>query len=248
MRPAVALAAVAMIGGAAFVIKIGGQRLAPEAAVATRAVAEDSASTARAGNSEGIPASSATRTDTSKAPAPEPSTSDPAWSVAQDEIVPAPLGSDTLERAEPREPLSQLSLALPPKPAVEEDGGTMLYRPVATGSARFDAMGRTVAVAGAENVASDERCSYEGTDWACGIRARTAFRYFIRGRAVTCVVPPDAEKEIVADCRIGTQDVGAWLVTNGWARATPGGPYAEAEKQAREAKRGIFGPPPETAE
>ncbi len=125
-------------------------------------------------------------------------------------------------------------------------GGSILYRPVVTGSARFKAMGRTVAVAGTENVMPDERCTYEGTEWACGMRARTAFRYFIRGRAVACALPADAGKDIVADCRIGSQDVGAWLVMNGWARAALGGPYAEAEKQAREAKRGIFGPPPET--
>ena len=43
---------------------------------------------------------------------------------------------------------------------------------------------------------------------------------------------------------LGKQDAGAWLVSNGWARAAPSGPYAQAEAEAREAGRGIFGPPP----
>jgi endonuclease YncB( thermonuclease family) len=105
-------------------------------------------------------------------------------------------------------------------------------------------MDHVVAVAGVENVELDERCSYEGQDWDCGVHARTAFRAFIRGRAITCDLGPDAPKAVVADCRIGAQDVGGWLVANGWARARPGGPYADAEKKAREAKLGIFGPPP----
>lgn len=245
MRPAVALAAVAMIGAAAVLMKIGGQSLVREPATGTRAVDEATGSTTPADSGEKTPGS---RPEPLKPPTAGSSSSASTRGVAPGEIAPPPLGDGTLERAEPREPLSQLSLALPPKPAVQGDGGTILYRPVATGSARFDAMGRTVVVAGTENVVPDERCTYEGAEWDCGIRARTAFRYFIRGRAVTCMVPPDADKEFVADCRIGKQDIGAWLVTNGWARAAPGGPYAEAEKQAREARRGIFGPPPEAAE
>lgn len=245
MRPAVALAAVVLIGAAAVVMKAGGRTLPPERSVAPAAVSKGAGPTTPAGTASPPavlqPEAAATRG--------EPATGS-ARSVAPAVVVPPPLDGATLERAEPREPLSKLSLALPPEPVSPADWeGTILYRPVATGSARFDAMGRSVAVAGTENVAPDERCTYADTDWACGIRARTAFRSFIRGRAVVCAVPPDAERDIiVADCRIGKQQVGAWLVTNGWARAAPGGPYADAEKQAREAKRGIFGPPPEALE
>lgn len=246
MRPPVALAAAVVICGAAFVMKTGGETLVQEAAVATRSVSGDTGSPTSAEGRTSPPA--ARRSEPPEDPATGPSSPGSARSVAPDDVVPPPLGDAGLERAAPREPLSQLGLALPPKPRVEEDGGTILYRPVATGSARFEAMGRSVAVAGTENVVPDERCTYEGTEWGCGIRARTAFRYFIRGRALTCALPPEAEKDVAADCRIGSQDVGAWLVTNGWARAAPGGPYAEAEKRAREAGRGIFGPPPETVE
>ncbi|BCH27285.1 thermonuclease family protein [Mesorhizobium sp. L-8-3] len=234
MRAYVAIAALVMIGGAAVVMKIGGERLAREAAVSTPAI-------------ERVAAPSGA----SKDPGPGTRRSEPSRPFVQSPDAASPAAASDAapyERVEPRAPLSQLSLALPPKPPVDEDGGTILYRPVATGSARFEAMGRVVDVAGTESVDLRERCTFEGAEWPCGVRARTAFRYFIRGRAISCDVPPEAGTDIVAGCRIGAQDVGAWLVTNGWARAAPGGPYAEAEKQAREARRGIFGPPPKTEE
>lgn len=231
MRATVAIAALVMIGGAAVAMKIGGERLAREAVVSTPSV------------EPGTLPSGASKTQPPDAPKSSPPKPPPPRSGSSASDEPAPL-----ERVEPREPLSQLSLALPPKPPVKEDGGTILYRPVATGSARFEAMGRVVDVAGTEGIDPGERCTFEGAEWACGVRARTAFRYFIRGRAISCDVPPEAGNDIVADCRLGAQDVGAWLVTNGWARAAPGGPYAEAEREARQAQRGIFGPPPKTGE
>ena len=69
-----------------------------------------------------------------------------------------------------------------------------------------------------------------------------------RGRALICALPDEKDAAIVtARCRLGTQDAGAWLVSNGWARAVPDGPYAKAEETAKAAKMGIFGPPPDTS-
>jgi hypothetical protein len=230
MRPAVALLAVFMIGGAAVTMKVGGRNL----------VTVEHPRRAEAGSSARKEAAAPPVTELKSAAAPQPGAAG-ANSARSD-------GSDrsaesVFERVKPREPLSELSLALPPKPP-SGPSGVILFRPIATSSARFEAMNRVVAVAGVEDVALDERCSHEGRDWDCGIHARTAFRAFIRGRAITCDLAPDAPKEVAADCRIGTQDVGEWLVANGWARATPGGPYADAEKKARNSKLGVFGPPP----
>jgi endonuclease YncB( thermonuclease family) len=59
-------------------------------------------------------------------------------------------------------------------------------------------------------------------------------------------VPPEGGRDrISAECRVGKQDVGQWLVENGWARAAKGGPYVEAGEKARAAKKGIFGPEPD---
>lgn len=230
MRPAVILLAVFMIVGAAVAIKTGGQGIG---------VVEF------AGKVEPAPSvPKATQPPVESKPAPA---SKPNDALAKSNDT-ADRAEADLERVAPREPLSQLSLALPPKRPAAKEGGIILYRPVATSSARFEAMDHVIAIGGVEEVPVEERCSHEGQDWDCGMYARTAFRSFIRGRAITCDLPPEAPKEtVVQGCRIGTQDVGAWLVGNGWARAASDGPYAEAEKKARETGRGIFGPRPKAS-
>ncbi|TIN70654.1 MAG: thermonuclease family protein, partial [Mesorhizobium sp.] len=63
---------------------------------------------------------------------------------------------------------------------------------------------------------------------------------------VVCTVPPEGGRDLIAaECRIGKQDVGQWLVENGWARAAKGGPYVEAGDMARTARKGIFGSAPD---
>lgn len=161
-------------------------------------------------------------------------------------IVPPELPAEGLERVEPREPLSKLALAVPPRPKMPDDwNGTKLFQPVAQAAGLIEAKGYSVAVSGIDIVRQDETCSDDGKAWPCGIRARTAFRAFLRGRAVVCTVPPEGGRDLIAaECRIGKQDVGQWLVENGWARAAKGGPYVEAGDEARTAKKGIFGSAP----
>lgn len=169
--------------------------------------------------------------------------------IDPDVIAPPELPTGELERIEPREPLSKLALAMPPKPKMPDDwNGTKLFQPVATAAGLIEAKGYSVAVSGIDIVPQDETCTTDGKSWPCGIRARTAFRAFLRGRAVVCTVPPEGGRDrIAAQCRIGKQDVGQWLVDNGWARATKGGPYAEAGEKALTAKKGIFGAAPNLA-
>lgn len=171
---------------------------------------------------------------------------DPARPVATALVAPPQLDYGALEREAPRDPLGPLGQALPPPPVRPDDwDGTILYRPVAVGSAEFEAMGFRIAIAGTESVDPQQTCKFEGAEWPCGVSARTAVRLWLRGRALSCIVPPEADRQLlVAGCRLGKQDVGGWLVSNGWARAITGGPYAAAEQQAQAAKLGIFGPPP----
>ncbi|WP_415752022.1 thermonuclease family protein [Mesorhizobium sp. B2-1-8] len=187
---------------------------------------------------------------TSAIPAPQPP-KPAAHSRAIDPQVVAPpkLPAGELERVEPREPLSKLALAVPPKPKMPDDwNGTKLFQPVAPAAGLIEAKGYSVAVSGIDVVGQDETCTTDGKSWPCGIRARTAFRAFLRGRAVACTVPPEAGRDrIAAECRIGKLDVGQWLVENGWARAAKGGPYVEAGNKAQSAKKGIFGPAPNLA-
>ncbi|MEO5756052.1 MAG: thermonuclease family protein [Mesorhizobium sp.] len=161
-------------------------------------------------------------------------------------VAPPPLPAEELERVEPRAPLSKLALAMPPKPKMPDDwNGTKLFQPVASAAGLIEAKGYSVAVSGIDVVKPDETCSDEGKSWACGVRARTAFRSFLRGRAVVCTVPPEGGRDLIAaQCRVGKQDVGQWLVENGWARAAKGGAYVEAADKARTARKGIYGSAP----
>ncbi|WP_431523362.1 thermonuclease family protein [Mesorhizobium captivum] len=183
--------------------------------------------------------------------APQPPKPAAAHSRAIDPEVVAPpeMLDETLERVEPRAPLSDLALAGPPKPPKlkmpDDWNGTKLYQPVATAAGLIEAKGYAVAITGIDVVKADETCSDDGKSWACGARARTAFRAFLRGRTVVCTVPPEGSRDTIsAECRVGNKDIGEWLVENGWARAAQGSPYAEAGDEARAAKKGIFGAGP----
>ena len=74
--------------------------------------------------------------------------------------------------------------------------------------------------------------------------ARTAMRNFVRGRALSCQVPAEPAEEVtVTTCLLAGDDLGAWLVENGWARAADDRFAGEAAR-ARQEGRGLFGRPP----
>jgi endonuclease YncB( thermonuclease family) len=157
-------------------------------------------------------------------------------------------GGGELERVEPRAALSDIGQALPPRPkAPDEWKGTTLFQPVATAAGLMEAKGYRIAVAGIEPVRPEETCDADGRSWPCGMRARAAFRAWLRGRSITCELPPQPDREIiVAPCMVGKQDVAEWLVESGWARATGDGEYAALGEVAEQAGKGIFGAPPST--
>jgi endonuclease YncB( thermonuclease family) len=163
----------------------------------------------------------------------------------------APPGAtnEELQREAPRDPLSQLSLALPPQPEPKNPwAGKPLFRPVATESAVFESGGQTISIDGVESIAPEETCSHDGADWACGVRARAAFRAWLRGRAVVCQLPEGQDEAAMrGKCRLAKEDVGEWLVENGWAIAATDGPYAQVGEKAKADGRGVFGAPPDTS-
>ncbi|ATU92799.1 thermonuclease family protein [Phyllobacterium zundukense] len=160
--------------------------------------------------------------------------------------------STPLERVEPRQPLSELGQAAPPAPppaAVPVDNTArpvLLYRPVAIAAGTIEASGYKIALEGIDTLPIDETCSAEGgATWPCGMAARTAFRNWLRSRAIECNVPGQPSDELIAtQCKLGNADLAGWLVENGWARAKDGTPMGDTMKKAEEAKRGIFGSPP----
>lgn len=87
----------------------------------------------------------------------------------------------------------------------------------------------------------------DGTAWTCGADATKALAGFIGGRSVSCDKRDvDPYQRIVAVCAVAGQDLGLWLVSNGWALAYRlayrrySSDYVVAEDQARKAKRGLW--------
>ncbi|MBK5565243.1 thermonuclease family protein [Ensifer sp. SSB1] len=191
--------------------------------------------------------------DTSSGGAPEPGAAttgeqpqNPATENAGRAIEPQQFGlpdtvtSTPLERVEPRAPLSEQD-----KQAKSAAEPTILYRPVAVaaGVIQFDKL--TLQIGGIEPEQADRTCETGGKSWPCGIVARTAFRNFLRARAVSCDMPEgSAGSSATASCSLGGQDLAAWLVDNGWATPLPGSPLETRADAARQAKLGFYGEDP----
>jgi endonuclease YncB( thermonuclease family) len=86
----------------------------------------------------------------------------------------------------------------------------------------------------------EERCGEGAATWPCGRMARAALQRFIRGRAIDCEVPAGSDTlPDPATCTVGAENVSEWLVAQGWAKRS-GEPFEDAEKNAREAKLGLW--------
>lgn len=164
--------------------------------------------------------------------------------VAPDVVAQPQVQPDELQRVEPRDALSRFAQPLP-KPPPRNLG--RVYRPYIDAAGRVAGSGVVVTLVGIEVTSPDRTCTdAEGHKWPCGMRARSAFRGFVRGRALACDLPPElTEKSYTVACTLGGRDVGEWLVQQGWVLPAPGSDrYAQLASEAREAGRGMFGAAP----
>lgn len=104
--------------------------------------------------------------------------------------------------------------------------------------------GRRIRLYGIDAPESQQSCqTRDGRDWPCGKAATDALAFEIGANPVRCD-PRDIDKygRTVAVCRIGTTDLNAWMVENGWATAYRyfSLDYAGAEDKAHAAGRGIW--------
>ena len=86
----------------------------------------------------------------------------------------------------------------------------------------------------------------KGKKWPCGQLAKTEFRQFVRRRPIECNPLPEGtdtskQGELVLRCKIGSIDMSAWLVANGWADPA-GGDFEEELKLAKSKQRGKWNP------
>jgi endonuclease YncB( thermonuclease family) len=78
--------------------------------------------------------------------------------------------------------------------------------------------------------------------WACGLQARAALNNLIRRAQIHCVPKGPIENGVMpAICSVDGRDVGTELVKAGFARSASGGSGpAESERQAAQARRGLW--------
>jgi len=77
-------------------------------------------------------------------------------------------------------------------------------------------------------------------------KASTALADFVGHRKVICDINgKDPYNRYIAECKVGGKSIAEYMVEQGWARDWPkysNRAYADEERRARAAKRGIWGP------
>ena len=93
---------------------------------------------------------------------------------------------------------------------------------------------------------TDQTCSTFIRPVPCGTRASLALDFKISGDFVHCIPRVTySDASISASCRVGNEDLSAWMLQRGWAVALPDAPfeYTAMEKIARSRGIGIWGIP-----
>jgi endonuclease YncB( thermonuclease family) len=103
--------------------------------------------------------------------------------------------------------------------------------------------GERVRLHGIDAPESRQSCSLSGVGWPCGQNAKRVLTGVIDGRVVTCRGDRrDRYGRLIAVCYIGTDDLNARMVRDGWAlayrRYAPD--YVPQETEARAAGSGIW--------
>ncbi len=107
----------------------------------------------------------------------------------------------------------------------------------------LEVRGERVRLFGIDAPESGQICVAAGRRWRCGQQATLALDERISGQSVDCKEKDrDRFGRVVAVCRVAGEDLGAWLVSEGWALAYRryAVDYVEAEERARTARAGIW--------
>ncbi|OHV73271.1 hypothetical protein LCM4579_10080 [Ensifer sp. LCM 4579] len=143
-----------------------------------------------------------------------------------------------LERIAPRPPLSGRDNDRKPSTII-------LHRPIALAAGLVQSGDLTLQFREIEPESVEKVCGENGEAWPCGMIARTAFRNFLRGRALVCDhMEEKPDGAAVATCSVGGRNAAEWLAANGWAIALPGTSLEAATNAARKARLGIYGEDP----
>lgn len=100
--------------------------------------------------------------------------------------------------------------------------------------------GQRIRIHGIDALEAEQQCvSENGQKWGCGGKATQVLAKLINGQEVVCVQRDiDQYNRIVATCRVGSIDIGAEMVRQGWAVAfTKYAPDYEPDQRYAQARR-----------
>lgn len=102
----------------------------------------------------------------------------------------------------------------------------------------------TIRLYGIASPLIDQNCiDQNGHPYECGYVAARMLRDFVSGDEVSCrIMNINAQQELMAACSVGTFDIGAALVEEGWAIALPAVTqiYIPYQAKAQQAKSGLW--------
>jgi endonuclease YncB( thermonuclease family) len=107
----------------------------------------------------------------------------------------------------------------------------------------LEVQGQRIRLHGIDAPESSQICRLDGKPWQCGKDAANALAGKIARRPVTCEESDrDRYKRIIARCTVAGEDIGDWMVVNGWAVAYRrySQDYIDEEAEAQAARHGIW--------
>ncbi|WP_189455156.1 thermonuclease family protein [Cognatilysobacter bugurensis] len=116
------------------------------------------------------------------------------------------------------------------------DDTRIVGRASVTDGDTFEVRGQRIRLWGVDAPESKQRCHRpDGDEWRCGTEAANALADWIGPRTVTCERRGKSYDRVVAQCEVGGEDVGEWLVRRGWAldyKRYSKGEYGDEERAA----------------
>jgi endonuclease YncB( thermonuclease family) len=103
--------------------------------------------------------------------------------------------------------------------------------------------GKRIRLFGIDAVESGQRCQRDGKPWLCGRDSALALADKIGERPITCSGNRfDRYRRLVARCSLDGEDLGGWMVENGWAVAFRkySELYVKREARARGKRVGLW--------
>ncbi len=103
--------------------------------------------------------------------------------------------------------------------------------------------GQRIRFHGIDAPESRQLCRLDSKPWQCGKDAANTLAGKIARRPVTCEdLGRDRYKRIIARCAVAGEDLGAWMVSQGWALAYRrySLDYTDMEADAQAARRGVW--------